>query len=665
MNPSVSRLDPLLWLVLLGAVGLLVPHLPVPVLGMTAAALAWRGLHERSGWPLPHRLALAPLAFVGGAFVLWHFHALWGRDAGVSLLVIAAGLKLLETREARDHFAVLLLSFFLLVSTLLFDQSIGIFLLVAALFWLLVAAWIGVSQPLAPPIAARLRDGGRLLAAGLPFALILFMLFPRPPGGLWGAQQPGGSAQTGLSERLRPGDFDSLGRDPSPAFRVRFEDRVLPPERRYWRVYVMSRLDPDAPEGWIADPRSGRPRLDRDDDSIIGYEVTLEPSGMQVLPSVPAPVETPGRSRVDSRLILGRPVPVDHRLRYRVASALEYRLDADGLSPAERERNLRTAGLNPLIADLAADWRELPPAERVERALRYFRDHDFRYTLDPGRREGADRADRFVFDTRRGYCSDYADAFARMMRAAGVPARLVSGYQGGEINDEFLVVRQSDAHAWTEVWLEGEGWRRVDPTTTVAPERIETGVAAAMANDPTLPGVIRRDDDDWGAVSRRLLERFDNRWNQYVLGYDSRIQLDLIDRLGLAGLSTIALALLAPLVAVLVWLAVLWWLGRRADRRAAGSTTDYLWQRLASRLARLGIARMPRESERAYLERAARGLPGEAEDLLRVATLLQARRYGRHPTARQEALLHDRIRALRRRLWLRRRRPDRSGSGDG
>ncbi|MGM0517145.1 MAG: transglutaminase TgpA family protein [Pseudomonadota bacterium] len=657
MNTIVPRLDPLLWLVLVGAVGLLAPHLPLPALGMAAAAFAWRGLHEARGWPLPHRLLLVLLAFGGGTFVLFHFHALWGRDAGVSLLVIAAGLKLLETRDARDHFGVLLLSLFLLVSVLLFDQSIWIFVLVEVLFWLLVGAWIGVSQPVAPPIAMRLRNGGTLLAAGLPFALILFMLFPRPPGGLWGAQQPGGSAQTGLSEQLRPGDFDSLSRNPSPAFRVRFEDEVLPPDQRYWRVYVMSRLDPESPEGWIADARSGSPRLDWADDSVIGYEVTLEPSGTRVLPSVPAPVETPGRSRVDGQLVLERAVPIENRLRYELASALDYRLDPTGLSPAERERNLRTADLNPLLADLAADWLDHPPAERVEKALQYFRDNDFLYTLSPGRREGADRADGFLFGTRQGYCTDYADAFARMMRAAGVPARIVSGYQGGEMNDEFLVVRQSDAHAWTEVWLENEGWHRVDPTTTVAPERIETGVAEATANDPTLSGVIRRDENDWGRGARRLLERFDNRWNQYVLGYDSRIQLDLIGNLGLAGMSTVALALLAPVVAVIAWLAVLWWLGRRADRRAAGSATDYLWQRLESRLARLGLARAPRESERAYLERVARILPGEAEDLRRVATLLQARRYGRHPTARQEDLLQTRIRGLLRRLWLRRRRP--------
>lgn len=655
MSPAVARLDPLLWLVLVGAIGLLLPHLPIPAIAMVIGALAWRRLHEVRGWPLPHRLLLMLLALAGGVFVLLHFHALWGRDAGVSLLVIAAGLKLLETRDARDQYNVLLLSFFLLVSVLLFDQAVGIFLLVAVLFWLLVGAWIGVSQPVAPPVGLRLRNGSTLLLAGLPFALILFALFPRPPGGLWGAQQPGGTAQSGLSEQLRPGDFDRLSRNPAPAFRVRFEDQILPPDQRYWRVYVMSRLDPDGPEGWIADAHAGSPRLDWDPDRTTRYEVTLEPHGSRSLPTVPAVIEAPSRSRVDRKLVLTRPAPVENRLRYTVESALDYRHDADGLPLPVRERNLRTAALNPLLADLAADWLDLPPPERIEAALAYFRDNGFRYTLSPGRREGADRADQFLFDTRQGYCTDYADAFARLMRAAGVPARIVTGYQGGEMNDAFLVVRQSDAHAWTEVWLEGEGWRRVDPTNAVAPERIETGVAESMANDPTLPGVIRRDENDWSREARLFMEQIDNRWNQYVLGYDSRIQLNLVGHLGLSGLSTVALALLAPVLAVLAWLGVLWWLGRRADRRAAGSATDYLWNRLQARLDRLGIGREPQESEQAYLRRAAQTLPGEADDLRRVATLLQAGRYGRRPTARQDELLQVRLKTLLRRLWLRRR----------
>ena len=654
MTP-VARLDPLLWLVLIGSVGLLLPHLPLAVVGMVAASLIWRRLHEVRGWPLPHRGLLTLFAILGGAYVLYHFHGFWGRDAGVTLLIVAAGLKLLETRDERDQYGVLLLSFFLLVSVLLFDQAIWIFLLVGLLFWLLVGAWIGVSQPVSPPIGVRMRHGGTLLLTGLPFALILFALFPRPPGGLWGIQQPGGAAQTGLSEQMRPGDFDQLGRNPAPALRARFEGEVIPPEARYWRVHVMSRLDPGDPEGWVADPPTGTPRIEVDEDSLIGYEVTLEPSGGRILPSLPAAIETPAGTRLDANLLVQRPRPVDDRLRYSLQSALEYRLDAQGLPDSIRARNLRTADLNPLLADLADEWRDLPPTDRVAAALAHFRDNDFHYTLSPGRRESPDRADAFLFETRAGYCTDYADAFTRLMRAAGVPARVVTGYQGGEISDGYLVVRQSDAHAWSEVWLDGRGWQRVDPTAVIAPERIEAGVAASMADDASLPASVRRDDSDWGRRAQLLFERMDNRWNQYVLGYDGRIQLDLLAGMGIAGMPPLALALLALVLAVVAWIGVLWVLARRAERRAAGSLTDYLWQRLQDRLARLGIEREPRESEQAFLERAARALPGEADDFRRVANQLQSSRYARRATRRQEALLQTRLKNLLRRLWLPRR----------
>ncbi|HER35229.1 MAG TPA: DUF3488 domain-containing protein, partial [Halothiobacillaceae bacterium] len=544
------RIDPLLWLVLLGAIGLLAPHLPLAVIAVVAIALGWRSLHERLGWPLPPRWLLLTLAIASAALVISRFHALWGLDAGASLLVAAAGLKLLETREPRDQVSVLLLSFFLLTSVLLFDQAPVIFAAVALLFWLLIGAWIGVSQPVAipeaipgaitgtipvaNPIAWRMRLAGRLLLAGLPFALVLFVLFPRPPSGLWGVQQPGGEAVTGLSDELRPGQFDRLAENPAPAFRVRFEGEIIPPEARYWRVYVMSDFAENDPASWIADSVAPAPRLETLESSRRRYRITLEPTGAHQLPSLAAAVSTPKGTRLDANLIVHRDREVNDRLRYSLTSATDYRLDVGRLSRFQEARYLRTGDRNPRLADLAQDWHSLDPSARVERALDYFRNHAFRYTRSPGRREGGDRADAFLFETRRGYCADYADAFVRLMRAAGVPARVVTGYQGGEVNGDYLVVRQSDAHAWAEVWLTEIGWQRVDPTTTVAPERIETGVAQSMREDASLPDTVRRDPDSLTRQTRLWLEQFDNRWNQYVLGYDGRLQLDLFGWLGLA-----------------------------------------------------------------------------------------------------------------------------------
>ena len=649
------RLDPLLWLVLIGSIGLLLPHLPVALIPIVVIALVWRRLHELRDWPLPARWLLLLLAVASAALVLAQFHAFWGRDAGVSLLVMAAGLKLLETRDSRDHYSVFLLTFFLLVSVLLFDQAPLIFALVALLFWLLVGAWIGVSQPIELPIGQRMRYAGRLLIAGLPFALILFALFPRPPGGLWGVQQPGGQAVTGLSEQLRPGQFDRLAENPAPAFRVRFDGEIVPPEARYWRVYVMSGFAEDDPESWIADPVSPAPRLETLEASRIGYQVTLEPTGDRQLPSLAAAVETPQGTRVDSNLVVHRDRAVNDRLRYTITSATDYRLDVGELPRFRKARYLRTGGLNPLLEDLAQDWRDRPPAARIEEALAYFRENDFRYTRSPGRRQGSDRADAFLFETRRGYCADYADAFVRLMRAADMPARVVTGYQGGEVNGDFLVVRQSDAHAWAEVWLADSGWQRIDPTQAVAPERIETGIAQSMREDASLPATVRRDPDSFSRQLRLGLEQFDNRWNQYVLGYDGRMQLDLFGWTGLSGERPVWTALWAMALAALAWWLTVWGLSRRERRRLAASEADYLWERLLVDLERLGVARQPEESERALLTRAASALPEIAGDLARIAALIEAHRYARHSSRRQEWLLISRLANLHRRLWWRAR----------
>jgi len=645
----------LLWLVLIGGMGLLMPHLPIVLIPLVVSALVWRRLHEVRGWPLPPRWLLLGFALASALLVLAQFHAFWGRDAGVALLVLAAGLKLLETRDARDHHSVFLLTFFLLVSVLLFDQAPLVFALVSLLFWFLVGAWIGVSQPQPLPIGQRMRHAGRLLIAGLPFALILFALFPRPPGGLWGVQQPGGQAVTGLSDQLRPGQFDRLAENPAPAFRVRFEGEIVPPEARYWRVYVMSGFAENDPEGWVADPASPSPRLETLDASRLRYQVTLEPTGTRQLPSLAAAVETPDRTRVDSNLIVQRAASVTDRLRYSVTSATDYRLDVGQLPRFRKSRYLRTGGLNPLLDDLARDWRDLAPSDRVDAALAYFRENDFVYTRSPGRREGSDRADAFLFETRRGYCADYADAFVRLMRAAEVPARVVTGYQGGEVNGDYLVVRQSDAHAWAEVWLADSGWQRVDPTRAVAPERIESGVAQSMREDASLPPTVRRDPDSFARQLRLGLEQFDNRWNQYVLGYDGRLQLDLFGWMGLSAERPVWSALWAIALAALAWWATLWGLARRERRMLADSEADYLWQRLLGDLERLGVTRRHEESERAFLTRAATALPDIRADLGRIASLLEAHRYARHSSRRQERLLMDRLANLHRRLWWRAR----------
>ncbi|HHQ69447.1 MAG TPA: DUF3488 domain-containing protein [Halothiobacillaceae bacterium] len=635
------RLDPFLWAVIIIGFAFHLPHIPVFALPLVIGAVFWRWQHEQNHWALPGKLVLLSLAAVGAVLVLLHFHALWGRDAGVSLLVIAAALKLLETHNPRDEYSLLLLSFFLLVTLLLYEQAIWMFGLVSLLFWFLTSAWIGISQDVTISARTRLFESGKLIAAGLPVVIILFLLFPRPPGGLWGSEQPTQSAKTGLSEQMHPGAFDQLSQDPSPAFRVYFGDeRPPPPSERYWRVYVMSGFINGDPESWQADRQGGQARLTVNADSLIEYQLTLEPTGNRHIPALAALVEHDREVVVNRDLTVRHRDPVNQRIRLNLVSATDYQLDAGVISHPERMMNLHTGGINPRIEQLAQDWAELDPHQAVSRALAYFRDHDFHYTINPGRREGDNRADTFVFETRRGYCTDYADAFVRMMRAAGIPARVVSGYQGGELNGGYLTVRQSDAHAWAEVWIDESGWVRVDPTAAVAPERIETGIAEAVANNPALSATIRRDQNSLWRDFQLWRERMENNWNQYVLGYSNREQKSLLEKIGLSGLGPIGLLITALVTAATAWMLVIWFWAWLRARLQAGSITEYRWQRLQQHLHALDMPRERQQSERAYLQMVISQWPQQRERLQRLTTLMEKNRYARRVNQQDKNLLN-------------------------
>ena len=655
------KLDPYLWAVIIIGFGFHLPHIPIFALPLVVGALFWRWQHEQNHWQLPGKFVLLTLAVVGAVLVLLHFHALWGREAGVSLLVIAAALKLLETRGPRDEYSLLLLSFFLLVTLLLYEQAIWMFVLVSVLFWLLTSAWIGISQDVGISARLRIKESGKLILAGLPAVIILFLLFPRPPGGLWGGAQPSMSAKTGLSEQMHPGAFDSLSQDPSPAFRVYFGDELPPPPHlRYWRVYVMSDfLDGDA-EAWQADQRrGGQPRLTADSDSAIEYQLTLEPTGTRQIPALTALIEHDSdQIQVQRDLTVRYRDEITQRRRFNLVSATDYQLDAGALSHPERMITLQTGGINPQITELASQWAELDPQDAVAQALAYFRDQEFSYTISPGQRTGEHRADRFVFETRLGYCTDYADAFVRMMRSAGLPARVVSGYQGGELNGDYLTVRQSDAHAWAEVWFDESGWVRVDPTQAVAPERIETGIAEAIASDPNISAIVRRDEQSLWRDIRLWRERMENNWNQYVLGYSNEEQTSLLEKIGLSGLGPIGLLITAVVLAVSSWLLVLWFWAWRRARLLAGSEAAYRFMRLQQQLTELGFTRRPEQSERVYLNEVAQQWPQQRERFQRLITLLEKNRYARHVNSQDHRLLNLHLtlanRQARKQRWRRR-----------
>jgi transglutaminase-like putative cysteine protease len=594
-------------------------------------------------WPV--RLALSAAILAG---VLATYGSLFGRNPGVALLVAFSGLKLMETRSARDAFVGVVLGYFLVATHFLFSESIpsALFMLVAVTT--LTATLVGLEQPLAGLGApARLGLAGTLLLQASPLALALFVLFPRLPGPLWALPADAHGALSGLDESMSPGQISRLGLSEAIAFRARFEGPTPPVAELYWRGPVL----------WGTDGRSWGPGESRGDvpprvnaeGPSARYSVTLEPHGRRWMFVLDAPLQTPAGAslRADLQVLAAR--PVRERLRYEAVSATRYRLAS--LSGTERREALALPeGHHPRAIALAQGWRGAAPTPTalVERALRHFREEPFAYTLTPPLLLG-DPVDEFLFGTRRGFCEHYAAAFTVLMRAAGVPARVVTGYQGGELNplDGYLVVRQRDAHAWSEVWLDGTGWVRVDPTAAVSPSRIERGTVPSLAGavSPLIAGGF----DDASPAMRLLRglrfgwEAAQNAWNQWVLGYTPKRQRELLARVGLdmANWGQLAGALAAftgvPLLVLGLWLALRGERSRDPVRR--------LYDRFCGRLARRGLVRAPAEPPLRFARRAAAGLPERAQAIASVTDLYVRLRYG--PAGGDIRQLRTLVRAFR------------------
>jgi transglutaminase-like putative cysteine protease len=531
------------------------PHVVrVPVWITLFCCLSWTGAffvrRSRTGF-LP-RWVVVVLALGCTAGAAMSFAGAMGRDAGVGLLSLMAGLKPLETRTTRDRMITVFLAYFLTLTNLLYSQS-----LVLAGFMVTCVAMAGMLQ-------VRMNDSGGgigehfqkicvLLAQALPLTLVLFVLFPRISGSLWGFDDPGGKGVTGLSETMAPGRISSLAQSGEIAFRVSFEGGSIPArESLYWRALVLSRFD-----GRQWSPGEGRLLQEgvHSSGQSVRYTVTAEPSDELWMFALDLPVDSPPGVRFGADFTLSAPVKRAKRVRYTLSSCPGCRNPVPG--DLQELVRLPDAG-GERARELARSWTRAgyEDPKIVQLALSHFRTEPFYYTLTPPLLAMDDPVDDFLFDVRRGYCEHYASAFTFLMRAAGVPARVVVGYQGGEQNPvgDYLIVRQSDAHAWAEVWLDDSGWVRVDPTAAVSPLRIERGAAAVAAREagrmldaPAL-GVLR------GAWTRVRLnwDAVNNMWNQWVLDYGGARQKRVLDFFGIArtwkGVST---GILISLFAVL------------------------------------------------------------------------------------------------------------------
>jgi transglutaminase-like putative cysteine protease len=612
--------------------------LPLWVDVAAAALLLWRAIASIRGRALPARWLLIALTFAGAIGVFFSYRTIMGRDPGVTLLVLLLFLKLMETRARRDVFVVAFLVYFVALANFFYSQSIPMAGLMLLAVLVTTTALVAFSAP-QRPIADDLKTAGRMLAQAGPVMLLLFFLFPRVQGPLWGMPQDAYSGVTGLSETMSPGSISVLSLSDAIAFRVKFETDPPTRARLYWRGPVLSDFDGLT---W----RVGLPQLRRNmsveaSGSPADYEVTLEPHNRNWMFALELPTRIPPSARLTAEYLVISLAPIRSRIRYEMRSFPQFQA-ASGGNPEDLALALRLPrGFNPRAQTLASEWRESLPdnAAIVRRAIEFFRGSRIEYTLQPPAL-GQNSVDEFLFDTKQGFCEHFASSFVFLMRAAGVPARVVTGYQGGDTNpvDGYMVVRQADAHAWAEVWLAGNGWTRVDPTAAAVPVRVELGITAAAPQGASL---LMRTNLNWLKSLRNNWEALTNQWNQWVLGFNPDRQREMLSWLGVRQPSweTMTVMLFWSVGGVLLLTALALLHGARRE-----DPVQRAWLRFCDKLARKGLARASAEGPLDYAGRVAGKLPARETAVRAIATLYVEQRYGPGPDARSGARLKRLVR---------------------
>ena len=628
-------------------------HLPaaIALLGIALVAARFVLLHrEATGngageWRVPS-WALALGALVVALAIRRSYGYFLGREPSIAFLFVLCGIKFLEARARRDGTLILCLAAFVLITPFLTSQT----MLAAALALPGIVVFGGALDVLARPAEgpgaaigwrAPLRRAALTMLQGLPIAALLFFMFPRLAAPLWGLPADRG-ARTGLSDIMEPGTFTSLTLSDEVAFRVEFDGAVPPPAQRYWRGPILSRYDgrtwsvaplPLLPG--VPAPARGRP---------VAYTVTLEPGNQPFFFALDLPASTPQATGNDGgatlptflgmtqgRQLLSR-APIAQAVRYRELSVLQDRFPST--SALDARINLRLPDRNPRTAAFARELRTQHPdaGGYINAVLRHFREEQFVYTLAPPLYEH-EPVDQFLFDTRRGFCEHYASAFVVLLRAAGIPARIVTGYQGGEMNPAggYMIVRQSDAHAWAEALVDNT-WIRVDPTAAVAPSRVERGFASALPAGEPVP-LFARLDGGWLKDLGLVWDAANHGWRNHVVDFNYQRQRELWRQMSF---DTIApwQVVVGVMAAGGLWCAfVLLWMARHRRRKERALV---LWDDVCRRLARAGLPRQPHEGPLAFAARAAARWPQFAIALSAIGEAYAALRYGALPAAARE-----------------------------
>lgn len=616
------------WLVLSLALAMapLVPHMPYWVSAFWAACALLRLAGRETLLAQWLRLAIAGVTVAG---VIAEYRTVLGPQGGVALLVCMSALKLLETQTSRDRALMVLIGYFLLLANLIHDQGLVVAAYLFGVATLLTGVLVGLQPSTGIDRTAPFAIGARLMLQALPIAVIMFLLFPRIPSPFGGLTQVQ-TGRTGLSETMQPGSVSQLIESDEIAFRAEFEGPPPPRSELYWRGPVL----------WDFDGRSWRPAASLPTSRVdshatrgrrVDYAVTLEPHRQRWLFTLglPArPPDFPAQATADFQWLAHK--PITERIHYRHSAFLEYEMDVRLAASARASALDLPAGYNPRARELVEGWLTQGHTDQalMRRALEYFREEPFYYTLRPPAL-GEHFVDDFLFDTRRGFCEHYASAFVVLMRLGGVPARVVTGYQGAERNalGDYWIVRQRDAHAWAEAWFPERGWLRVDPTAAVAPDRVERGIGAAL---PATERPVATWDSPFLHPLRQAWDLVNTRWNQWVIGYDHQRQRDFLSRLH-PMLSTLRGMIWALLIGAAVMLSILFWGLRPRFERPRVDPAVRLYARFKARVRRAGLDTPANEGPLDLARRVARVRPDLASGARAIAVQYAALRYGGAP----------------------------------
>lgn len=598
-------------------------HLSTWLVLLSLGCVAWRVMVYQGRWHFPGRWIRATMVGLGGVAIIIDYQGRLNSEAGVALLVMSFSLKLLEMYQRRDAYLQVLLAYFVIGTGLLFYTSIVACLYFILVFMMVTAALIGLNQTRTHLHPSRtFRISALICAQALPIMVALFLFFPRMSP-IWALSVSSAERLPGLQESMTPADIVELAGRSALAFRATFDGPPPQYSELYWRAIVFSHFDGLTWSHWHSDPLpetllKQHPR--EPDVTYLGrrydYKVMMQPTQQKYLVSLDMPI--PGQLNAaftaDYRLVAAE--PLKEVFQYRTTSYLDYRAGGrlEGLALAQTLQLPERS--NPRARALARRWLEAVNGDRnryIDHVLRHFREEAFYYTLKPPKLED-NIVDRFLLDTRRGYCAHYAGAFVFLMRAAGIPARVVGGYLGGEVNliGRYVSVHQFEAHAWTEIWLPGKGWKRVDPTAEVAPSRVLDSVQDALrdegsflASEPLASARFIENPLITGL--RHAVDYANYSWNQNVVGFDQQRQQDFLEKY-FSALNPQTVAIFVILLVILISMAVAL-IMFRIRPSVSLSELDVLYRHFQAYMQALGVTRATGETPRQFQARAVAALP--------------------------------------------------------